>query len=147
MRLIRITLLIVMLSCCPGIGFAEVDKRPPLAPPSTLALSFEEMILHFKIFILAEFYHNILFRNEKNQTQSFITLSDLELEILLKDKVDNSPILSSTANLKITIKNQIMEIEIDNTFFRCFALEVLPGNFETKIEPLKNKVSGIQTNE
>lgn len=147
MQLIKISLLVIMMTCYSGMIKSEVDKNPPLAPPSTLALSFEEMILHFKIFILAEYYQSIIFRSEQNREQSFITLSDLEMEILLKDKIENSSILSSTANLKIAIKNQIMEIEIDKNYFRCFALEVLPGSFETKIEPFKNKELSLKTNE
>jgi len=109
-------------------------KQPPLAPSSPLSFSAKEMILQFKLFILVDIFRTIT--DKKHDQHDFFILTDLELNTFLAESMQESAILSNTANLKAYFLNHKLYIKIEDSFFRCIQLEVLPGQFDFKIETL-----------
>lgn len=110
------------------------EKHPPLAPSSPLTFSAKEMILHFKLFIIVDIFRTIT--NKKHDQHDFFALTDLELNTFINESMQESAILSNTANLKVYFLNHKLYIQIEDSFFRCIQLEVLPGQFDFKIERL-----------
>ncbi|EKD26408.1 MAG: hypothetical protein ACD_79C01217G0001, partial [uncultured bacterium] len=111
----------------------------PLAPPSRLALSLDDMLLHFKIFVVADLYQKILIK-EPAMPQGTFNLSDIELDELMNEAIKKSPLLNNVSSLKVFFLNQNLYIGLEKTFFRTYLLEVLPLLFEFKIEPINNEL-------
>lgn len=126
------------------------EGNPPLAPPSKLALSLDEMILHFKVFVIADIYQRIISLKGESLEDSF-TFNDLELNILINDAISKAPLLSQTKPLEVFFLNQNLYIHLENTYFLCYLLEVIPGHFDLKTEPISegeyNKIISMRNSE
>jgi hypothetical protein len=135
-RRLAVLLLILVVGSTRISPAQEAKEHPPLAPPSTLALGMEDMILHFKIFVIADMFQKITASGGR-KPHVFFELTDVELDILLKDAMEQSPLLRKTRVLEVFFHHKKLYIHMEDRFFRCYRLEVLPGKFEFKTEPIR----------
>lgn len=114
-------------------GFnAGAEYRPPLAPPSSLALSMDEMILHFKIFIIADIFKKIS-RSGSSSEQKFFNLTDIELDVLFRNEMEKQSFIKHNEKLEFFFLNRELYIHLEGQYCRYYTLEVLPEEFEFKI--------------
>ena len=128
-----------LISINAGLRTGFATEPPPLAPPSSIAMSLEDLILHFKVFVIVDLFQKIASR-QSSEGQDFFALTDVELEILMKEFMAEAPLLQESLVLEIFFCQQILYIHLDATFFRCYRLEVLPGEFEFKTEKISDSV-------
>ncbi|MBN2144711.1 MAG: hypothetical protein JW774_08825 [Candidatus Aureabacteria bacterium] len=131
MKKMLCSLLLMGLPVCAD----EQQHGPPLAPPSSIVLSSEELLLHFKVFIIADLFQRIVSRQALSH-HDFFELTDIELEILLNESIRQEPLVSDSKTLQYYFKEHELFIHLESAFFRCYRLEVLPGQFEYKTESI-----------
>lgn len=111
---------------------AQAEYKPPLAPPSSLALSLDEMILHFKIFIIADIFKKIS-RSGSSDEQKFLTLTDFELDALFRNEIKKQAFFQNTEKMEFFFLHKELYIHLEDQYCKYFTLEVLPEEFEFKI--------------
>lgn len=120
-----------------ALGFPSfAEEHPPLAPPSSLALSMEDMILHFKIFVIADLFRKISGTGIEEKG-NFFELTDVELNLLLNEAARKEPMLQNIKNLNLFFLNRELYMNLENKYYKCFRLEVLPEEFEFRIESVQ----------
>jgi hypothetical protein len=101
-------------------------------------MSRKDMILDFKLFVLVDLFQKIVWQHS-SAGQDFFTLTDTELDVLMKKCVEDTPLWESQKP-EVFFCKQILYIQLDFTFLRCYRLEVLPGEFEFKTEKISDLV-------
>ena len=113
----------------------SAEEKPPLAPPSHISLSFEEMILHFRVFILSDMFQRI--SRPSSGEEKFFRLTDVELDFLFKKSVEKEPLLQDLKKFRYCFVNRELCLNLEDQYFRCYRLEVFPEEYEFKIEKLE----------
>lgn len=127
-----------------AVGFAFVimglsaEEKTPLAPPSHISLSFEEMILHFRVFILSDMFQRI--SAPSSGEEKFFRLTDMELDFLFRKSVEKEPLLQDLERFRYCFVNRELFLNLENQYFRCFRLEVFPEQYEFRIEALDSGI-------
>ena len=116
-----------------------VENHELLKQDSGLCCALEDLILHFKIFVIVDLFQKIVSK-QSSKGQDFFMLTDVELEVLLKEFMSEEPLLQQSQILEVFFCQQILYIHLDTTFLRCYRLEVLPGEFEFKTEKVSDLV-------
>lgn len=134
------------------LSVLNADQKIPLAPPSSVVLSLDEMILHFKIFIISDLFKKISNPKDINLENSF-QLNDIEMDVLISKAIKKETMLTNNKLELFFLKSELY-IHLEDKFFKCFRLEVLPEQFDYQIEPItekyffesqnvKNHISGV----
>jgi hypothetical protein len=131
--------LVCAVGFCTYAAFSfSAESPPPLAPPSNIVMSREDMILDFKLFVLIDLFQKIV-SQQSSEGHDFLALTDAELDFLMKKFMEDVPLWGSQKP-KVFFCQQILYIHLDATFLRCYRLEVLPGEFEFKTEKINDGV-------
>ncbi len=112
----------------------SAEEKPPLAPPSHISLGFEEMILHFRVFILSDMFQRI--SAPASGEEKFFRLTDVELDFLFRKSVEKEPLLRELEKFRYCFVNRELYLNLENQYFRCYRLEVFPGEYEFRVEGL-----------
>lgn len=131
-RVLNLLLAFVLAFILTGIS---AEEGPPLAPPSHISLSFEEMILHFRVFILSDMFQRI--SGPSSGGEKFFRLTDVELDFLFRKSVEKEPLLQDLEKFRYCFVNRELYLNLENQYFRCYRLEVFPEEYEFRIETLK----------
>ena len=113
----------------------SAEEKPPLAPPSHISLSFEEMILHFRVFILSDMFQRI--SGPSSGEEKFFRLTDVELDFLFRKSVEKEPLLKDLERFRYCFVNRELCLNLEKQYFRCYRLEVFPEEYEFRIETLE----------
>ena len=135
--MVRNSFLVCVLIFCAHPCFAV--ERPPLAPPSIIAMSREDLILHFKIFIIVDLFQKIVSK-QSSEGHDFFALTDTDLEVLMKQFMAEAPLFQEVEKPEVFFCQQILYIQMDSIFLRCYRLEVLPREFEFKTEKISDLI-------
>ena len=96
------------------------------------------MLEQFKIFVIQDIFQGIIRAKEHNQNYSF-SLTDIELQILIQDKIQKNPLLAKSKTINTHVWRHRLYLQVDDHYYECYRLEVLPGKFEFKTQTINKK--------
>lgn len=136
-RLATVTRLLMPLAVIIQAGWALPVRAAstPLAPPSSINMSTEELFLHLRIYVITDVYAQILRPLTQNINEAK-SPDDEILEDLIQDQLLHNRLIQTNANFDFFCLNQEFYITIDSHYVRCFMLEILPQKYDFQYEEL-----------